>query len=379
MHTYMIYPGLLKLLSGDRKINSAGFTHDQLPFVSIIIAAYNEELVIEDKLRSILNSEYDHKKMEILVGSDGSKDMTDMLVRELQKQFPIIQFHRFDRSGKTGVLNQLTPLAKSDIVVYTDANVIFEKSNLAQLVSRFKDEEIGLVGANIMSEDHKNKGISFQEEKYIERENMIKFREGILWGAMMGAFGGCYAMRKSLFKVIPTNFIVDDFYLSLNVLMQDRKAILDLEAICYEEVSVKESEEFRRKVRMSSGNFQNLFHFLPLIWKLPISHGFAFISHKILRWLTPLLIIMIFIASYILLDVHWIYKLAFYSQLTFMLFPLLNTVIIKLNIRSKIIQFISYFYSMNLALLIGMVKYFSGVNSAIWEPTERKPGESDSD
>ena len=181
-------------------------------------------------------------------------------------------------------------------------------------------------------------------------------------------------MRKNLFKPIPKNFIVDDFFLSMQVLLAGYKSILALDAICYEEVSVKESEEFRRKVRMSSGNFQNLFRFLPMIFNRKFSIGFSFMSHKILRWITPVLLICIFITSFLLIKFHWIYQIAWYSQLFLLLMPLLNLILKSLKIRSKLIQFISYFYSMNLALFIGMLKYFSGINSATWEPTERKPG-----
>jgi len=346
-----------------------------MPFVSIIIAAYNEEKVIEEKLKSILDSSYDPQKLEILVGSDGSNDRTDEIVKAVADKHPQVHLYRFERSGKSGILNQLTPKAKAELIVYTDANVIFSENTLEKLMGRFASEEIGLVGSNITSKEHLNKGISFQEEKYIERENMIKYREGLLWGCMMGAFGGCYAMRKSLFTKIPGHFIVDDFYLTLKVLQAQKKTILEPDSICFEEVSIKESEEFRRKVRMSSGNFQNLKYFLSMLWRSKSTIAFSFFSHKILRWITPILLFFAFITSAFLFQYHSIYRLAFYSQCFLLLLPVVNYFLRLSKVKLKLVQFVSYFYSMNLALFIGMIKYLSGSASAIWEPTERKPGQ----
>ncbi len=371
LHTYLFYPVLLRLLSKGIKPNIDVFKVEELPSITIIIAAYNEELVIGSKLQSIVDSDYNHELLEVLVGSDGSSDATNKIVAEFSKNHPFIKLHVLNRHGKTGVLNSLTPMANSDIIVYTDANVLFSKDCLSSMISKFKDESIGLVGANITTKQVLNEGISFQEGKYIEQENLLKYREGLLWGSMMGAFGGSYAMRKKLFKSIPSNFIVDDFYLTMNVLISGKKAILDLRAICYEEVSVKEAEEFRRKVRMSSGNFQNLGTYKSVLWKCKPSIGFSFLSHKILRWITPLFLILTLVTSFYLRDIHWIYQVCFVIQLVLLGIPALNAALKGIGFHSKLIQFVAYFYSMNLALLIGMMKYLRGIKSAIWEPTKR--------
>src|SRR6185437_15691809 len=160
---------------------------------------------------------------------------------------------------KSEIINDLYRQSSSAIIVSTDANVFFEEDTLYHLIKHYKEETIGLVGGNILNPEFKKTGISFQEKKYLERENRIKYLEGISMGAMIGAFGGCYSIRRNLFVAVPLNWLVDDFYIGMQVLRQGKKTINELSAICTEDVSNKIMEEFRRKVRISAGNFQNLF------------------------------------------------------------------------------------------------------------------------
>ena len=186
--------------------------NDEFPGVSILIAVYNEELVINQKLESILNSDYPRGKLEIIIGSDASNDLTEGIVRSFVNDFPFIKFYQFsDRRGKPSVINDLVSYSSNPIVILTDANVFFDKQMISHLIRNFKSKKTGLVGANILNIGMKKEGISIQEKSYIERENLIKYREGILWGCMMGPFGGCYALRKELFEKVPAGFLVDDF------------------------------------------------------------------------------------------------------------------------------------------------------------------------
>src|SRR5690606_1843765 len=148
--------------------------------------------------------------------------------------------------------------AKGEVFILTDANVFFTKDTIYQLVKHYKNPEVAQVGGNIINPEHKQDGISFQEKSYLSRENIIKYQEGIIWGCMIGAFGGCYSIRANYFVPVPPKFLVDDFYISMHVLEQNKKALNELDAHCYEDVSNKIKEEFRRKLRISAGNFQNL-------------------------------------------------------------------------------------------------------------------------
>jgi cellulose synthase/poly-beta-1,6-N-acetylglucosamine synthase-like glycosyltransferase len=150
------------------------------------------------------------------------------------------------------------PQTANDMLLFTDANIQFSENTIYEMLKHFRNERIGLVGANILNKGIKHDGISFQEKSYVQRENEIKYLEGLNWGSMMGAFGGGFALRSNYSKPIPANFIVDDFYLSVNVLAQGKQAILEPNAICYEDVSNEWQNEFNRKARMQAGNFQNL-------------------------------------------------------------------------------------------------------------------------
>lgn len=364
----MLYPFFLDSTQSKRRESSLPTA---LPIVDVLIAAYNEERVLAEKLDSIVSSDYPIEKISIQVGSDGSSDTTEEIVRQYCARYENITLHSFDRSGKTATVNKLMVQANSDIVILTDANVIFTQNTIRAIISYFSDKDVGLVGANIKAKKKSDVGITLQENEYLERENRMKLKEGELWGTMMGAFGGCYAIRRRLFKKVPDHFLVDDFNISMSVLDQGYDCILAEEAICHEDISSKLSEEFRRKVRMSTGNFQNLKVYSNFIWSSRKGLAFSFISHKILRWLTPLLLIVGFINSWLLMDTFKLFKVLFYIQLTLFSVPLMEMSLDAIGIKSRFIRFITYFISMNLALLIGMFNSLRRVRTATWQPTER--------
>ncbi|MEE4178646.1 MAG: glycosyltransferase, partial [Bacteroides sp.] len=193
-HTYLFYPLLLQILSTGKKENQIVYTDDELPGVSIIISAFNEEAVIGEKIETVLRSDYPADKFELIIGSDASTDKTAQIVNACAlKHEPVRFFDYQERKGKGNVVNALVGNARFQILVLTDANVMFDTHTLKYLVRHFKNEKIGLVDSNMINKGLKKEGISYQEKAYISREVKIKNMEGRLWGAMMGPFGGCYA------------------------------------------------------------------------------------------------------------------------------------------------------------------------------------------
>ena len=188
---------------------------------------------------------------------------------------------------------------------------------------------------------------------------------------MMGAFGGCFAIRRENFSPVPSNFLVDDFYITMNVLAHNKKAINELDAIAYEDISNKITEEFRRKARISAGNFQNMKHFGGLLWPPYSRVGFNFFSHKVVRWITPFLIIAAFLTNLFLIQANVFYMWIFVAQLILLLIPLLDWLLKNINVNFRFLRFITHFYGMNLALLVGFFKFITGVKSSVWRPTER--------
>ncbi|MCY7409086.1 MAG: glycosyltransferase, partial [Chitinophagales bacterium] len=285
-HSYIFYPLLLKLFSRGKKQNEICFNNShELPFVSVLLAVHNEEQVIERKIKTTLETAYPKNKLEFLIGDDSSTDATKEIVEGLANSFPQISFQQFNsRTGKAGIINSLSENAKGEVLLLTDANVFFTEETIFQLVKHFKNQTIALVAGNIQPHELKHDGISKQESFYQSSENIIKFREGILWGAMMGAFGGCYAIRKDFFTPTPSKFIVDDFFITMAAIEKGGYAINELNAVCYEDISNLMKEEFRRKSRIATGNFQIISRFFNLLSPANGGIAFAFLSHKVLRW-----------------------------------------------------------------------------------------------
>ncbi|MBS1651537.1 MAG: glycosyltransferase [Bacteroidetes bacterium] len=342
---------------------------NNLPSIGIIIAAYNEEKVIKTKIHSILKTNYPLSKINIYIGSDASSDNTNNIVLNFSKTHHNIHLTAFEsRTGKAGIINKLSNNAVDDILILTDANVFFEESTLFNLIKYFKNGRVGLVAANIKKLSKTSSGISEQEISYMSYENKIKLNESKLWGSIFGAEGGCYAIRKELYQPIPKNYFMDDFFITLNVIKQKYYTIFCENAVCFEDVLSNPKDEFKRKVRISIGNFQNLNYYKRLLLFFWRGSAFAFMSHKILRWLTPFLIILLSLSAF---------ALSIYSNIFLLLsiFIILSIAISILTInqkfKSKPLLFFSHFLYMNLALLKGFFIYVKGVKSSIWQPPQR--------
>ena len=373
VHSYVLFPLILSMLTGDKKNNSIVFTRtEDLPHIDILLAVYNEEIVIDKKIQSTFDTNYPLDKIHFYIGSDHSTDATNAIVERYKIKYPQLSLIIFaGRTGKPNIINQLVENSSSPILVLTDANVFFNPDTIYELVKHYKNEEIAVVGGNLVNNAHSKEGIAVQENEYLKRENLIKYQEGVLWGAMIGAFGGCFAIRRQEYQPAPKNHIVDDFYISMSIFKRNKKAINELSAIYYEDITDKIKEEFRRKVRISIGNFQNLQSLRSLLWPLTTGLAFSFISHKILRWLAPVFIITALLVNLFLLSVHDIYKLTLAGQLILLMVPFVDDLLKKINLHIGLFRFVSHFYVMNLALLIGFVNYIIGVKTNIWKPTER--------
>ncbi len=370
LHTYLIYPFFMIVFFKKQKKNILKFIEgDELPLITLLIAAYNEEAIILQKLKSVINTNYPLHKIKILVGSDASTDATNNIVTQFKNQFNNIELINFEgRTGKINIINHLQKLANTDVIILNDANVLFTPTTLFELIKQFKDEKVGLVAANIVKQSPITKGIIAQEIKYIDIENKIKLAESNAWQAIMGAEGGCFAIRNDVFKTVPHNFIVDDFYLTLQVIQRKKYTLFNPSAICFEDVLDDKKAEYKRKVRISTGNFQNLNYFKTML--LPFWKGttFAFLSHKVLRWFTPFFLILCLTSSLLLALHSTLFLILFCMQLFLICLPLINNYV---SIKIKLITFVSHFYLMNFALLKGFFNYTKGVTSNVWQPVKR--------
>jgi cellulose synthase/poly-beta-1,6-N-acetylglucosamine synthase-like glycosyltransferase len=372
MHTYIVYPLLLLILDKTFKKPNNFRKESYTPEISVLMAVYNEEAVIRKKIESLFSSEYPVGKMEVLVGSDSSDDFTVKILTELETIYPELKvIHFTERIGKPAVINRLSSVAKGEILILTDANVFPDKNTIRKLVNNFSDKSVGLADSRLINTGIKRDGISLPEVAYISIEMKLKNIEGRLWGTMMGPFGGFYAVRKASYEPLSKNILADDFRICMNVIRKSEKAISDTEAFVYENVSNSLREEFSRKVRISAGNFQNLKHFAFLLLKPFTIWSFCFVSHKMLRWLTPFLWLIAITTNILLIKSSFFFSLLIILQVIFLLLPAFDFLLKKLNVHLIPVRFFTHLIFMNVALFVGFIKYFKGIRSGAWTPTKR--------
>lgn len=371
-HSYVLFPLILKLLVKNKSENSIKYsTSDDLPSVSIVMASYNEEKNIDKKIISTFQTNYPQNKIEFLIGSDNSSDNTNTIIKNNINKFPQIKvFEFFERQGKIKIINQLKEKAQNEILIFTDTKVFFRKDTIFNLIKHFKNNKIGLVGGILINNKKNKQGISVQEDAYMNREMQIKYNEGLIWGCSMGAFGAVYAIRPECFSKIPENFKVDDFYITMKVIENKMKVIFAEDAIADEKLTGNIKEEFKRKVRISTGNYQNLKTFFKSLFNIFNPYSFTFFSHKVIRWLGPFLILFMMISLAFLVHIQ-LYQVITVILLITMIIPLVDLILMYFNINSAILRFATHFYSMNIALAVGFIKFAAGVKSAIWNPSQR--------
>lgn len=372
LHTYAVYPLLLVTLDKIVKNKGSGKSLEYTPSVSVLMAVHNEKLVIRKKTEALFSSDYPSSQLEIIIGSDASDDGTDKILEELKLAYPLLRVILFnERTGKPAVINHLCGVASGEILIITDANVFPDKNTVRKLISNFADISVGLTDSRLINTGIKKEGISLPEVAYLNLETKLKNIEGRLWGKMMGPFGGFYAVRKSSYEPNSDKLLADDFRICMNVIRKGEKSISDTEAIVYEDVSNNLKDEFNRKIRISAGNFQNLGHFAFLLLNPFRLWSFCFISHKMLRWITPFLWFIMVPANILLINRSFFYLLFFLLQVIFLLLPAFDMILKKINIHLVPLRFFTHLYFMNVALFVGFIKYLSGIRSGAWAPTKR--------
>ena len=367
-YTYSGHLSLLRLLT--RLLRKKYIrTSDFNPKVSIVIPVYNEEKVIRQKIENCLELDYPKEQLQIMVCSDCSNDKTAKIVSEYIDKG--IFFLSYDvRRGKTGVLNASVPEAEGEIIVLTDANTMFNTDAVSKLVSMYSSKEIGAVLGQVkLVVPEQGRGVR-KEVHYREFETLLKYEEG-LFGATIGAFGGFYSIRKKLFTPLPPNaYSNDDLIIPMRILQKGYKVIFDREAISIEDTGQNVKEEFIRRVRIGAGNFQSFFLMPYLLNPLRGKIFFLYVSHKVLRWFSPMIFLILLISNVLLFN-EFPYNIFGYMQAGFYGIAVIGALFTKMHITLPLISSIYHFVSMNIAVLFGFFRYLRGIKSAVWESTER--------
>ena len=362
--TYVVYPVWQLIFPGKPMDFTGEFTP---PLVSVVFAAYNESSIIEAKIRSIYNTNYPIDKLSVWIGSDLSNDGTDEIIRNLQSEFPQLNLHVNDnRSGKSATINSLIEQTTAEVIIATDANILFKETTIEELVRPIALQKATAVAGTLAYEAGGVINSTATNEKvYLSLENAIRRAESRKHGICFGMEGGLYSMRKSYWKPIPPNTFMEDFFQTVQLIARDQKVLFNEAAIGLEDVSTSLREEYKRKIRISIGNWQNLIRFYPLLFKHPYPFGILFLMHKVLRWLTPHLYLIALIAG--LFTSQWLI-----ISIVLIGLPVSQFILMSFGLATPL----AYFYVMNTALFVGFLRYLKGVKSSVWQPTKRNQHES---
>jgi cellulose synthase/poly-beta-1,6-N-acetylglucosamine synthase-like glycosyltransferase len=361
IYLYVGYPFLLFVMSKIIKYKPQ-IDETVLPTITIIVSAYNEQDVIKEKIENLLQLDYPKDMIKYFVCSDCSNDQTDDIVRSFEKD-GVILIRQNERLGKSACLNKAIDLTDSEIVVFSDANSMYEPESVIKLVRNFSNSRIGyVVGRQLYKTSGKKKS---NELTYWDYEIFIKKLESTI-SSVVGGDGAIYAIRRELYeKLEPAD--INDFYNPLQIIAKGYRGIFEPEAVCYEHQVDDVSREFQRKTRIVSRSFRNVLK-IPQVLN-PLKTGiFAIqiLSHKLLRWMVPVFLVLILFSNLFLLDDKF-YILFLVLQILYYLFALVGF-INKGWLKFAVFSLPYYFFLVNYASFLGIIKGLRGNIQATWQP-----------
>ena len=372
LYAYVGYPLFIRLFSewfGKRPVPPPSADAD-LPTIVLLIAAHNEESVIDERVRNALEIDYPRERFSIVVASDGSSDATAEIVRRYENQGVQILDHR-DRRGKSAVLNATIANLSAEIVLLSDANTFNEPLAARHLARWFADPSVATVVGKLVLTDPVT-GTN-ADSLYWKYETFLKTCEGRL-GGLLGANGAIYAIRRKLYVPIPDQTIIDDFVIPLlSKLKHGGTIVYDPEAIANEETPASLSSEFHRRTRIGAGGFQAIGMLWPLLNPFRGWIAFTFLSHKVLRWLCPAFMIGAALINGLIVAFNGpaLYLYLLLGQVAFYLTAYLASLVPSQLKILKPLRLATMFTSMNAALLVGFFRWLGGGQKGTWRRTER--------
>lgn len=341
------------------------------PGVTLVVAAYNEEDHIREKISNTLALEYPHHKCQFIFITDGSTDSTPDIIR----QEPRIQLlHIPARHGKTAAINRAMPFVENPIVIFCDANTMLNREAIRNIVKHYQDENTGGVAGEkkVVAAD---KGDAASTEGiYWKYESFLKKLDAELY-SVVGAAGELFSIRTHLFQPVEEKVILDDFIISLRINMKGYRIAYAPDAYAMEAPSFSMEEEHKRKVRISAGGFQSIVMLRGLLnfFRYPVL-SFQYISHRVLRWtLSPLSLPVLLLTNILLVvTTPWlIFKLILAAQVLFYVLAMIGYIQAKQEKKSKLSYIPFYFLFMNIAVYQGFFRFMKNNQAAAWEKSKR--------
>lgn len=365
---YFLYPALVVALARTRA-RPAPADPAEWPRVSMIIAAYNEERVIDWKIRNSLALDYPKERFDVIVACDGSNDRTAEIAQGFAGE-GVLTLHSPERRGKTAALNRGVRQARGDVVVFSDANNEFSPDAIRKLVRHFSDPSVGGVCGAKRIKPAADRESSTGDSLFWRYESVIKVAESRI-GTINNADGEIFALRRELYREVPEHIINDDAEITLDLIAQGKRILYEPEAQSSEYASIHIKDDFFVKVRMVAGGYQTLSEHMAALFPLRSWFAWSFFSHKTLRWLAPIFLILALAAS-AALAAQPLYLAAFVAQVAFYVLAGAGWLLIgKVKALPAPLYVPFYFTTMNLAAFRGLLRFLRRSQTVHWRRAQR--------
>lgn len=343
-----------------------------LPTCTLIVAAYNEEDFIEEKIKNTLALNYPANKLKVIFITDGSTDKTpDIIADYLQIQL----MHQAQRLGKMAAIHRAVASVDTEVIVFTDANTFLNTDALTNICRHYSNEKVGAVAGEKRVSVKETADATAGEGFYWKYESKLKTWDSELH-SVVGAAGELFSVRTALYQYISTNAIIDDFMISMLIAKDGYKIVYEPEAYATETTSLNVKEELKRKIRIAAGGIQSIIWLRSLLlpFKTPLL-SFQYISHRVLRWtIVPILMMVsLFMNMFIVTkgSVSKIFLILLLSQIMFYLMAFVGWIMESKRIKLKLFFIPYYFSMMNYAVLRGIFRFVVGNQTGIWEKAKR--------
>ena len=344
------------------------------PAISLVIAAYNEHDIIEQKIQNCLEINYPRSKLHIVFVADGSNDGTPDVIRK----YPEVQLlFTPERLGKVAAINRAMVFIKTPFVVFCDANTFLNKESIKELVKHYQDEKIGAVAGEkkVINNAALGDAASSGEGIYWKYESFLKALDSKFF-TVVGAAGELFSIRTKLFSAVPTHVLLDDFIISMNICKKGYRVVYEPKAYASEKPSFSIKEEQKRKIRISAGGFQSVLMLADLLNIFKYGRlSFQYISHRVLRWIVcPVLLPIIFFSNVVLFfaSADAVYTAILVGQIAFYIAATVGYYYASKNIKIKALYIPYYFVFMNFALYLGLKRFLGNQQSVLWDKAKRK-------
>jgi cellulose synthase/poly-beta-1,6-N-acetylglucosamine synthase-like glycosyltransferase len=364
-YTYVGYGLLITLLA--RVIPRAIKSGNELPTITLLIAAYNEQEIIADKIRNSLKLDYPRDRLELVVVADGSDDRTAEIAGDFAAD-GVRCLHIRPRHGKMAALRRALALTEGEVVVFSDANTWLEPGALRYLVAPFADPSVGCVAGEKRVQSAAGEGSG--EGLYWRYESYLKSMDSRVH-SVTGAAGELFAARRAVLELPPDSALLDDFMISMLVARQGYRVVYEPSARAIETASPSLADDFERRARIGCGGFQSMWWLRGL---LNPRHGllwFQYVSHRVLRWAVAPLALPLLVVLNILLLSRWRYRVLLALQLTFYALAAIGLSAATRGKRPKLLLTPGYFVLMNGATLMGLFRYVTRTQPAAWRKATR--------